>query len=90
MRYHADLQWVRMAFRDFSRTVVVWDIRSDSFADKVGFSKGDVILEFNRIPVNSADEFGQVQSKITSGQDAVFLVRPRGASRTIFMAGTLP
>src|SRR5664280_2575590 len=23
MRYHADLQWVRMAFRDFSRTVVV-------------------------------------------------------------------
>src|SRR5664280_2825005 len=22
MRYHADLQWVRMAFRDFSRTVV--------------------------------------------------------------------
>src|SRR5664280_1452106 len=23
MRYHADLQWVRMAFRDFSRTVVM-------------------------------------------------------------------
>src|ERR1017187_4606080 len=23
MRYHADLQWVRMAFRDFSRTVVI-------------------------------------------------------------------
>src|SRR5271165_7022542 len=22
MRYHADLQWVRMAFRNFSRTVV--------------------------------------------------------------------
>src|ERR1019366_129625 len=25
MRYHADLQWVRMAFRDFSRTVVMSD-----------------------------------------------------------------
>jgi hypothetical protein len=24
MRYHADLQWVRMAFRNFSRTVVVF------------------------------------------------------------------
>src|ERR1017187_1722041 len=24
MRYHADLQWVRMAFRDFSRTVVFY------------------------------------------------------------------
>src|SRR5271166_1789358 len=23
MRYHADLQWVRMAFRNFSRTVVL-------------------------------------------------------------------
>src|SRR5664279_5194287 len=26
MRYHADLQWVRMAFRDFSRTVVSGDL----------------------------------------------------------------
>src|SRR5271165_2182967 len=25
MRYHADLQWVRMAFRNFSRTVVISD-----------------------------------------------------------------
>ena len=29
MRYHADLQWVRMAFRDFSRTVMYTELRNE-------------------------------------------------------------
>jgi hypothetical protein len=41
--------------------------------------------------VNNEDDFRKVQSSLKSGQDVVFLVRPRGRdSGTIFMAGTLP
>jgi hypothetical protein len=45
------------------------------------------------MPVNSEDEFAKIESGMKSGQDVVFLVRPRGAARqdgTIFDAGTLP
>jgi hypothetical protein len=43
--------------------------------------------------VNSTEDFARVASGLKSGQDVVFLVRPRGAGRqdgTIFIAGTLP
>jgi S1-C subfamily serine protease len=55
--------------------------------------RGDVILEINKQPVNNEEDFAKVESSMKSGQDVVFLVRPRGSSRqdgTIFMAGTLP
>jgi hypothetical protein len=43
--------------------------------------------------VNSEEDFAKVEAGLKSGQDAVFLVRPRGSAATdgtIFMAGTLP
>jgi hypothetical protein len=43
--------------------------------------------------VNSEEDFARMESSLKSGQDVVFLVRPRGSTRqdgTIFMAGTLP
>jgi serine protease Do len=55
--------------------------------------RGDVILEINKQPVNSEEEFARIESSLKSGQDVVFLVRQRGASRqdgTIFYGGTLP
>jgi serine protease Do len=73
--------------------VIVQDVKPGSFADDIGLTRGDVILEVNKQPVNSEDEFNRVQSSLKSGQDAVFLVRQRGAGRqggTIFLAGTLP
>jgi len=73
--------------------VIVKDVKPGSFADDVGLSRGDVILEINKQPVNSEDEFGRISSSLKSGQDVVFLVRQRGAGRqdgTIFLAGTLP
>ena len=73
--------------------VVVQDIKPGLFADDVGLTRGDVILEINKQPVNSESEFDHVQSTLKSGQDVVFLVRQRGAGRndgTIFLAGTLP
>ena len=69
------------------------DVKTGSFADDVGLSRGDVILEINKQPVNSEDDFTKISTTLKSGQDVVFLVRQRGAGRqdgTIFLAGTLP
>jgi serine protease Do len=73
--------------------VVVRDVKPGSFADDVGLNRGDVILEVNKQPVNNEDDFNKVQATLKSGQDVVFLVRPRGSGPqdgTIFLAGTLP
>ena len=73
--------------------VIVQDVKPGSFADDVGLTRGDVVLEINKQPVNSEDDFDRIQASLKSGQDVVFLVRQRGAGRnggTIFLAGTLP
>ena len=73
--------------------VIVQDVKPGSFAEDVGLGRGDLILEINKQPVNSEEEFTRMESALKSGQDVVFLVRPRGAQRqdgTGFIAGTLP
>src|SRR5881394_1150865 len=73
--------------------VVVQDVKQGSFAEDVGLNRGDVILEVNKQPVNGPDDFTKIESSLKSGQDMVFLVRPRGSRAqdgTIFLAGTLP
>ena len=73
--------------------VVVQDVKQGSFAEDLGLNRGDVILEVNKQPVNNPDDFLKIEGALKSGQDVVFLVRPRGARTqdgTIFLAGTLP
>jgi serine protease Do len=73
--------------------VIVQDVKPGSFAEDINLNRGDVILEVNKQPVNSEEDFTKVESSLKSGQDVVFLVRPRGSSRqdgTIFLPGTLP
>jgi serine protease Do len=72
--------------------VIVTDVKPGSFADDVGLSRGDVILEVNKQPVNSDDDFRKLSQNLKSGQDVVFLVRQgRGRNQgTIFLGGTLP
>ena len=73
--------------------VIVQEVKPGSFADDVGLTRGDVVLEVNKQPVNSQEDFDKIQSGLKSGQDVVFLVRQQGAGRnggTIFLAGTLP
>ncbi len=72
--------------------VIVQEVKPGSFADDVGLSRGDVILEINKQPVNNVADFGRLQSQLKSGQDVVFLVRQgRGRNAgTIFLGGTLP
>jgi serine protease Do len=73
--------------------VIVQEVKPGSFAEDVNLGRGDIILEVNKQPVNSEEEFSRIEATVKSGQDVVFLVRPRGATRqdgTIFDAGTLP
>ena len=73
--------------------VVVQDVKQGSFAEDVGLNRGDVILEVNKQAVNNPADFDKIESSMKSGQDVVFLVRPRGSrpqDGTIFLAGTLP
>ena len=73
--------------------VIVQDVKPGSFAEDVNLGRGDVIFEVNKQPVNSEDDLARIESSLKSGQDVVFLVRPRGSTRqdgTIFDAGTLP
>jgi serine protease Do len=73
--------------------VIVQDVKPGSFAEDVNLGRGDIILEVNKQPVNSEDDFAKIESSLKSGQDVVFLVRSRGSSRqdgTVFLAGTLP
>ncbi len=73
--------------------VIVQDVKPGSFAEDVNLARGDIILQINKQPVNGEEEFAHIESSLKSGQDVVFLVRQRGASRqdgTIFLAGTLP
>ncbi|HEY4900622.1 MAG TPA: Do family serine endopeptidase [Terriglobales bacterium] len=82
----------RMKLPD-SKGVIVQDVKPDGFGDTVGVSRGDVILEINKQPVNSESDFRKLESQLKGGQDVVFLVRPRGLgpnAGTIFMGGTLP
>ena len=70
--------------------VVVQDVKPGSFADDIGLARGQVILEINRQPVNSEEDFRRIQTQLKSGQDVVFLVRQGRNTGTIFLGGTLP
>jgi serine protease Do len=75
-----------------NKGVIVSDVKPGSFAEDIGLSRGDVILEVNKQPINSEDDFRRITGQLKTGQDVVFLVRQgrgRNAS-TIFLAGTLP
>ncbi len=75
-----------------TKGVIVQEVKPDGFGDTAGLSRGDVILEINKQPVNNEADFRRIESQMKSGQDVVFLVRPRGTrdNSTVFMGGTLP
>jgi serine protease Do len=76
-----------------AKGVIVEDVKPGSFAEDIALNRGDVILEINKQPVNSEQDFAHIESSLKSGQDVVLLVWQRGSSKqdgTIFKAGTLP
>jgi len=78
---------------DPGKGVMVQDVKPGSFADEdAQLSKGDVILEVNRKPVNSEDDFRKAVAGLKSGDDVVFLVHVRRnpSGSTNFLGGTIP
>ncbi len=76
-----------------AKGVIVEDVKPGSFAEDIALNRGDVILEVNKQPVNSEEDFARIESSLKSGQDVVLLVWQRGSAKdsgTIFKAGTLP
>ena len=64
--------------RRAGKGVIVQDVKPGSFAEDVNLGRGDIVMEINRQPVNSEDDFSRIESSLKSGQDVVFLVLQRG------------
>ena len=75
------------------RGVIVSEVEPGSFAEDIGFSRGDVIVEVNRNAVESYGDLRQELSGLRAGQEVVFKVLRQNENRgtlTLFLAGTVP
>jgi serine protease Do len=74
--------------------VQVSEVEAGSFAEDVGLTRGDLILEINRHPVNSVEEVKKIQATLKPGDAVMFRVMRHDTRRnewsTIFLPGTLP
>ncbi len=73
--------------------VLVTDVEPASFADDLGFARGDVIAEVNRQPVGSVAEYKSTIGKLKPGQNVVFKVLRRQDNErilTVFLPGVVP
>ena len=59
---------------------IVGDVQPGSPADNAGLQRGDVIVEVNRHPVQSASDAAQELGKVAGGQDALILVWSNGGN----------
>ncbi|HXU22273.1 MAG TPA: trypsin-like peptidase domain-containing protein [Verrucomicrobiae bacterium] len=71
---------------------VITEVEPASFAEDVGFARGDVILEINHVPVNSFADYRAQMSKLKPGQDVLFKIARHQGDRvlTLFLAGMVP
>jgi serine protease Do len=75
------------------RGVLVTDVDPASFADDLGFGRGDVITEINREPIGSVDDYKRTVAKLKPGNNVVFKVLRRGdgdRTFTVFLPGVVP
>ena len=73
--------------------LVVTEVDPASFAEEITFARGDVILEINRVPVNSLADYRAQMSKLKPGQDVLFKVAQRAENERVltrFLAGVVP
>ena len=78
---------------DAQKGVLVTEVDPASFADDVGFARGDLITEVNHAPVANVPDYRRAAAKLKPGQNVVFKVlRRQDAERilTLFLAGVVP
>jgi serine protease Do len=82
----------RAGFEDM-KGVLVTEVDPASFAEDIGFVRGDVIAEVNHSNVSSVSEYKRVVAGLKPGQDVLFKIRRRtGGDQfdTVFLAGVVP
>ena len=75
------------------RGVLVIEVEPASFADDIQFTRGDVIAEVNREPINSVDDYKRAVAKLKPGSSVVFKVLRHGdgdRTFTLFLSGVVP
>src|ERR1700704_2709535 len=78
---------------DGQKGVMVTEIEPATFADDLGFGRGDVIAEINREAVSSVSDYRKAVSKLKPGEDVVFKVLRRQDSDqilTMYLSGRVP
>ena len=73
--------------------VLVVDVDPASFGDDLGFTRGDIIAEVNRQPVNTVAEYKAAVTKLKPGENVVFKVLRRQDNErtlTVFLPGVVP
>lgn len=60
--------------------VVIAEVAPDSPASQAGLSRGDVIREINKQPIQSVKDFEKVAATLKKDQSALVLINRRGAS----------
>jgi serine protease Do len=82
----------RLELGNVKRGLIVRAVEPASFADDVGFSPRDVIVEVNHVPVYAVADFQRELAKLRPGQDVLFKVLQRQAQQTltVYLAGVMP
>ena len=83
----------RRAGYENMKGVLVTEVDPASFAEDIGFTRGDVIAEVNHTAVGSVAEYRRVVSGLKPGQDVLFKVLRRSGSDqfdTVYLAGVVP
>ncbi len=74
--------------------VVATEVDPATFAEDIGFERGDVIVEINHAPVTTMADYHAQMSKLKVGQDVLFKIDRRdpgsGDRLTLFLAGQIP
>jgi len=73
--------------------VLVTEVEPASFAEDLGFDRGDVIAEVNHETVDSVSDYRKVVAKLKPGEDLVYKVLRRQDSdslHTIYLSGKVP
>jgi len=72
---------------------VVTQVDPASFAEDVGFARGDAIVEINHVAVNSLADYRTEMAKLKPGADVLFKIARRSetdSTLTLFLAGSVP
>jgi len=73
--------------------VVVTQVEPASFGEDIEFSRGDVIVEVNHVPINGLADYRHEIAQLKPGQDVLFKVARHADNDrvlTLFLAGAVP